>query len=92
VLWTVVILASAFDVVTTMAGVTRGATEANVVARAFFETYGTPGIGLLKFSVLILVVALWANLSDRYATAVLAAFAIVSLVVVGINAVTLTTL
>jgi hypothetical protein len=92
VLWSVVIVASVFDIVTTIVGAYRGAPEGNPVALAFIETYGTPGVGLLKFSALVLVVLLWAALPDRYATAVLSAFAVVSLVVVGLNTVTLATL
>lgn len=89
VLWTVVLVSSVFDIVTTIVGIERGASEANTIAKAFIETYGTPGIGLLKFSALVLVVVLWALLSDRHATAVLAAFAVVSIVVVALNAATL---
>ncbi|MDS0259888.1 DUF5658 family protein [Haloarcula sp. S1CR25-12] len=89
VLWAVVILASLFDVVTTMVGIQRGLGEGNAVARAFIETYGTPGIGLLKFSALVVVVIAWARFDDRRATAVLVGFALVSLVVVALNAVTL---
>ncbi|MBX0324139.1 DUF5658 family protein [Halomicroarcula sp. F13] len=92
VLWTVVILASLFDIVTTIVGLERGLTEGNAVARAFVETYGTPGIGLLKFSALVLVVVCWAWFDDRRATAVLAAFALVSLLVVASNALTLASL
>ena len=92
VLWTVVILASVFDFVTTIVGVGRGLDEGNRVARAFIETYGTPGIGLLKFSALVLVVVLWTVLDDERASAVLAAFAIVSLLVVGANALTMASL
>jgi hypothetical protein len=91
VLWAVVILSSLFDVVTTMVGLERGLGEGNAVARAFIETYGTPGIGLLKFSALVVVVLLWTWLDDQRATAVLAGFALVSLVVVALNAVTLAT-
>lgn len=89
VLWTVVVLASVFDVVTTIVGVGRGFEEGNAVARAFLSAYGSPGIGLLKFSALVLVVVLWAVLPDRYGTVVLQAVALVSLLVVGLNAVTL---
>jgi uncharacterized membrane protein len=92
VLWSVVIVASVFDIVTTIVGVYRGIPEGNPVAQAFIETYGTPGVGLLKFSALVLVVLLWASLPDRYATAVLSAFAVVSLAVVGVNAVALAAL
>ena len=92
VLWTVVILASVFDIVTTIVGIGHGLQEGNAVARAFIETYGTPGIGLLKFSALVLVVVLWAVLPDRYATLVLSVFAWITLLVVALNAVTLATL
>lgn len=84
-----VILASAFDVVTTVVGLERGFGEGNVVARAFVETYGTSGIGLLKFSALVVVALAWALLPERYGTAVLQAMAVVSLVVVASNAATL---
>jgi len=89
VLWSVVVVASLFDVVTTMVGLKQGLAEGNTVARAFIATYGTPGIGLLKFSALVVVVVAWASLDDRRATAVLAGFALVSLVVVASNALTL---
>lgn len=89
VLWSVVVLASVFDVVTTMVGLERGLAEGNVVARAFIETYGTPGIGLLKFSALVVVVLAWALLPERYGTTVLQATALVSLLVVLVNALTL---
>ncbi|WP_262179954.1 DUF5658 family protein [Haloarcula laminariae] len=92
VLWTVVILSSVFDVVTTIVGTARGLGEGNGVARAFIETYGTPGIGLLKFSALLVVVVAWTRLDDRRATAVLVGFALVSLVVVALNAMTLASL
>lgn len=92
VLWTVVILASVFDIVTTIVGLDQGLREGNTVARAFIATYGAPGVGLLKFSALVLVVLLWAALPDRYATVVLATFAWVSLLVVAVNAVTLATM
>lgn len=88
-LWPVVILASAFDVVTTIVGLERGLAEGNAVARAFLETYGASGIGFLKFSALVIVIVLWAALPPRYATAVLQGMAIVSLVVVALNAATL---
>ena len=89
VLWAVVILASVFDVVTTISGLGLGLEEGNAIAQAFIETYGAPGIGLLKFSALVLLVLLWATLPDRYTTLVLAVFAWVSLLVVTLNAITL---
>lgn len=89
VLWAVVILASVLDVITTMVGLERGFAEGNAVARAFIEVYGSPGIGLLKFVALVVVVLAWALLPERYGTTVLQATAIVSLVVVALNVVTL---
>lgn len=89
VLWAVVIPASVFDVVTTLVGLERGFAEGNAVARAFISTYGTPGIGLLKFSALVVVVVLWAVLPDRYGTTALQAVALVSILVVAANAATL---
>jgi len=92
VLWSVVILSSLFDVVTTMVGMERGLGEGNAVARAFIKTYGTPGIGLLKFSALLVVVVAWALFDDRRATAVILGFALLSLAVVALNAMTLASL
>jgi uncharacterized membrane protein len=89
VLWTVVILGSVFDVVTTMVGIAQGFPEGNAVARAFIETYGTPGIGLLKFSALVVVVLGWALLPEKYGTVILQGMALVSLLVVALNAATL---
>lgn len=89
VLWTVVIVASAFDVVTTIAGLGRGFEEGNAVARAFLATYGTPGIGMLKLVALVLLVITWAVLPDRQGEYALTGFAIVSVVVVWLNAMTL---
>lgn len=89
VLWSVVILASVFDVVTTIVGIGAGLSEANAVARAFLHTYGTPGIGLLKFSALVLVAICWVVLPDRYGRAALQGMAVVSVGVVAINSVTL---
>ena len=89
VLWTVVLLASVFDVVTTIVGLERGFAEGNAVARAFIDVYGTPGIGLLKFVALVIVVLAWWRLPERHGTTVLQGMASVSLVVVALNAVTL---
>jgi hypothetical protein len=92
VLWAVVIVASVFDIVTTIVGIEHGATEGNSVAVAFLETYGTTGIGLLKFSALVIVTLSWWRLDDRRASVVLLAFALVSLLVVFLNALTLASL
>ena len=92
VLWSVVIVASVFDIVTTIVGIAQGASEANRVAVAFLETYGTTGIGLLKFSALVVVTLSWWRLDDQEGSAVLLAFALVSLLVVALNALTLASL
>lgn len=90
VLWTVILTASVFDIVTTIVGLANRLEEGNVVARAFIATYGTPGIGLLKFSALVVLVVAWAVLlDDRHATRILAAFAVLSLLTVALNAMTL---
>ncbi len=89
VLWTVVVVASALDVVTTIAGLGLGVEEGNAVARAFLATYGTPGIGMLKLVALVVLVVTWAVLPDRLAERALAGFAVVSVVVVGLNTLTL---
>lgn len=87
--WTVILIATFFDITTTIVGVGRGVEEGNAVARAFIETYGTPGLGLLKFAALVTVLVLWAALPDRYGTAILSGFALMSLFVVALNAITL---
>jgi hypothetical protein len=89
VLWTVVILASVFDVVTTMTGLSLGFEEGNTVVRAFIATYGTPGIGLLKFVALVLLGVTWATLPDRPAELVLTGFAVIATLTVFLNALTL---
>lgn len=93
VLWTVILTATVFDIVTTIVGLANRLEEGNAVARAFIATYGTPGIGLLKFSALVILVVAWATLlDDRHATQILAAFAVLSLLTVALNAMTLASL
>lgn len=89
VLWTVVIVSAIFDIITTLVGLGVGLDEANAVARAFINTYGTPGIGGLKFAALLVLVLVWAVLPDREGLIALTGFAIISLVVVALNAITL---
>ena len=88
-LWTVVIITSVFDILTTMVGLNHRLEEGNVVAEAFIATYGMPGIGLLKFSALVLLAISWAILFDRHATKLLAAFGVISLATVTWNVMTL---
>ncbi|MFB6070627.1 MAG: DUF5658 family protein [Halanaeroarchaeum sp.] len=89
VLWVVVLVSAVFDVVTTMVGLEVGLREGNQVARAFVATYGRPGIGLLKLLALVVVVLAWWTLDGERASAVLAGFAVLSLLVVALNAVAL---
>lgn len=88
-LWTVVIVASVLDVITTMVGLNLGLEEGNAVARAFIDTYGSPGIGGLKLAGLLILVFAWAGLEDRSAEIVLLLFAVISMMVVLLNAITL---
>ena len=92
VLWTVVIVTTILDVVTTMVGLGVGLEEGNAVARAFIQTYGTPGIGALKLVGLVILVVVWAKLPERSATIVLAGFAVITLLVVLLNAISLAVL
>ena len=89
VLWSVIVVASVFDVLTTMRGIALGFEEGNAVARAFIDTYGDPGIGLLKFVALVLLVVTWWVLPERSATLVLAGFAVISLLTIALNVITL---
>ena len=89
VLWTVVLVGSALDVVTTMVGVSSGLPEGNAVARAFMATYGTPGIGALKLAALLVLVLAWHYLEGESARLVLMGFAVVTLLVTGLNTITL---
>jgi len=89
VLWSVVVVSTIFDVITTMVGLGVGLDEGNAIARAFIDTYGTPGIGALKFVALVLLIVVWAKLSERSATIVLAGFGVISLFVVLLNAISL---
>ena len=80
---------AAFGAATPLAGLGRGFEEGNAVARAFLATYGTPGIGMLKLVALVVLVVTWAALPDRPAEHALTGFAIVSVLVVALNAMTL---
>jgi hypothetical protein len=89
VLWTVVIVGAAVDVVTTMVGVASGIPEGNAVAKAFMNTYGTPGIGALKLAALVVLALTWHYLNGESARLVLFGFALVTLVVIALNTLTL---
>ncbi|MFB6094880.1 MAG: DUF5658 family protein [Halodesulfurarchaeum sp.] len=89
VLWSVVVVGSVFDILTTMVGLGVGLREGNLVARAFVETYGVTGIGWLKLGALVGLVVSWFVLPKRPARILLFWFAIVSLVAVAFNVLTL---
>ncbi|WP_135667404.1 DUF5658 family protein [Halorhabdus rudnickae] len=89
VLWAVVIVGSALDVVTTIVGVGSGLSEGNAVARAFMATYGTPGIGALKLLALLALVGAWGYLKGESSRLVLMGFALVTLLVSALNTLTL---
>jgi hypothetical protein len=91
-LWTIVIVGAILDVTTTIVGVGSGASEGNPVALAFLETYGTPGIGALKLVALVVLALTWHALEEQSARLALAGFAIVSLVVIVLNTLTLLSL
>ncbi|MFB6266134.1 MAG: DUF5658 family protein [Halodesulfurarchaeum sp.] len=89
VLWSVVVVGSVFDILTTMVGLGIGLREANLVARAFIQTYGLTGIGWLKLGALVGLVVSWFGLPKRPARLLLLWFAVVSLLAVFLNALTL---
>jgi len=89
VLWTVVLVATVLDILTTMVGLERGLREGNVVVRAAVEALGVPGLWLVKFGAMVWLVGGWALLSDRNAAIFLALFAVVTVATVAANVVTL---
>lgn len=89
VLWTVVLVASIADVVTTISGLALGLGEGNVVVRSMIESLGLAGFWIVKFVALVVLVVSWSALPERTATAFLAVFSLVTLSVVLHNAVTL---
>lgn len=89
VLWSVVIVATVADVVTTISGLSLGLGEGNVVVREMIATLGLAGFWLVKFCALAALATGWALLPERKATAFLAVFALVTMGVVLSNAVTL---
>ncbi len=91
VLWTVILLTSLFDIVTTTVGLELGLREGNAVARALIESYGVVGLAILKIGALVVVALVWAALDERRSTAALVGFALVSSFVVALNTVALVT-
>lgn len=89
VLWTVVLVATVLDVLTTMAGLARGLEEGNPVVAAAVDALGLPGLWLVKFAAMVWLVGGWALLSDRNAAVFLGLFAVVTIATVVANVLTL---
>lgn len=64
-LWTLVVVATLIDGITTYAGMRSGLNEANPFIRIAVAQIGYLGIGLIKTGVLILVVGIRASLSSH---------------------------
>ncbi|MDY6819319.1 MAG: DUF5658 family protein [Halobacteriales archaeon] len=89
VLWTVILIATATDIVLTMVGLERGFKEANVVVAELMGTFGLAGLWLVKFAAMLWLVGGWALLSDRNASIFLGLFGTVTVGVVVHNAIIL---
>ncbi|MFC7133345.1 MULTISPECIES: DUF5658 family protein [Salinibaculum] len=87
VLWSVILAATAADIVLTVTGLANGLREGNVVLHALVSEFGLAGLWGLKFAAMVWLVAGWALLSDRNAAIFLALFALVTVAVVVNNAV-----
>lgn len=87
VLWTVIIVATVADVVTTLTGLSNGVEEANPVIRSMVGSFGVAGLWVVKFLAMCWLVAGWAYLSEWKATVFLTIFGVVTLAVVLNNAV-----
>lgn len=86
VLWVVILLSTAADIVLTMAGLAAGLREGNVVVATLLAEFGLPGLWLLKFAAMLWLVAGWLLLDDRNAAVFLGLFAAVTSTVVVSNA------
>jgi hypothetical protein len=89
VLWAVILLTTAADIVLTMAGLAAGLREGNVVVATLLAEFGLAGLWGLKFAAMLWLVAGWLLLDDRNAAIFLGLFATVTAGVVVSNAVLL---
>jgi len=89
VLWGLILVTTAADVVLTMLGRANGYAEGNVVVRELVAAFGLAGLWMVKFLAMCWLVAGWALLSDRNAAVFLGLFAAVTTLVVVHNALTL---
>ncbi|MBX0323140.1 DUF5658 family protein [Halomicroarcula sp. F13] len=84
-LWGVVIVASAADVVLTLVGVSMCFSEANPVARAALDTAGGAGLMGLKLLALGALFVVYRRVRPAYRRAALTAFSLPQLFAVGHN-------
>jgi len=89
VLWAVILLSTAADIVLTMAGLAAGLREGNVVVATLLAEFGLAGLWGLKFAAMLWLVGGWLLLDDRNAAVFLGLFATVTCGVVVSNAVLL---
>jgi len=89
VLWGLILVTTAADIVLTMVGLASGLQEGNAVVGAMVSSFGLAGLWAVKFAAMCWLVAGWALLSDRNASVFLGLFAAVTSLVVVHNAVTI---
>jgi hypothetical protein len=87
VLWAVILLTTAADIVLTLVGLAAGLPEGNPVVRSLVSSFGPAGLFAVKFAAMCWLVAGWALLSDWKASVFLGLFAAVTSLVVLTNAV-----
>lgn len=88
-LWGVVVVASAADVVLTLVGLSMCFSEANPVARAALDTAGGFGLLALKLAALAGLFVVYRRVRPTYRRAALTAFSLPQLFAVGHNSVLL---
>ena len=88
-LWALILLTTAADVVLTIVGLAGELQEGNAVVGAMVSSFGLAGLWAVKFAAMCWLVAGWALLSDRNASVFLGLFAAVTSLVVVHNAVTI---
>lgn len=85
VLWSVILLTTAADILLTIVGLAAGHREGNLVVATLLSEFGLFGLWLIKFAAMVWLVCGWLLLDDRNATVFLGLFAVVTSVVVVSN-------
>ena len=85
-LWVLAVSAMCFDVATTVYGLRIGLSEANPIARVALEWLGAAGLYGLKLVALLLGLACWWLIPDRYGGLVPLGLAVPSIGAVIVNA------